>query len=122
MALYGSSNSGRPYSNSFNGTISPYGFTPFLDFRDNVLEPGVERNGETSSSWTKLDFRIDVGFPVFGENDRASVFMIIDNLTNLLNDDWGVLREYSFPRTVVEGTPEPRVGDASRYEIRFGVK
>ena len=122
MALYGSSNSGRPYSNSFNGTISPYGFTPFLDFRDNVLEPGVERNGETGSSWTKLDFRIDVGFPVFGEDDRASVFMIIDNLTNLLNDSWGVLKQHNFPRTVVEGTTEPRIGDASRYEIRFGVK
>jgi hypothetical protein len=42
-------------------------------------------------------------------------------LTNLLNDDWGVLKQYDFPRTPTKGTPEPRIGDASRYEIRFGV-
>ena len=48
--------------------------------------------------------------------------MVIDNLTNLLNDDWGVLRQHAFPRTVAADTPEPRIGDASRYEIRFGLK
>ena len=54
---------------------------------------------------------------------QASAFMIIDNLTNLLNDDWGVLNEVNFPNLVEEGNdPEPRIGDASRYEIIFGVK
>ncbi len=122
MSLYGSSNTGRPYSYTFNGTASPYNFTPFLDFRDNVLEPGDQRNGETGSSWTKLDLRIDVGIPVFREDDRASVFLLVDNLTNLLNDSWGVMRQHNFPRTVVRGTDEPRIGDASRYEVRFGIK
>ncbi len=122
MSLYGSSNSGRPYSVSFNGTISPYGFTPFPDFRDNVLLPTEQRNGHEGSWWTKLDLRIDVGIPVFREDDRASVFLIVDNLTNLLNDSWGILRQHNFPRTVTEGTTEPRIGDASRYEIRFGIK
>jgi len=70
----------------------------------------------------RFDFRIDVGFPLFGKEDRASVFMVIDNLTNLLNDNWGVLKQHNFPRTVRWGTTEPRIGDASRYEIRFGVK
>jgi len=121
ISLYGSANSGRPYSTSFNGTISPYGFTPFLDFRDNVLEPGVKRNANTGSWWRKMDLRIDVGIPVFREDDRASVFLLIENLTNLLNDDWGILRQHNFPRTVTAGTTEPRIGDASRYEIRFGL-
>ena len=121
ISLYGSANSGRPYSVAFDGTASPYGFTPFLDFRDNVLEPGVERNAETGSWWRKMDLRIDVGIPVFREDDRASIFLVIDNLTNLLNDDWGVLRQHNFPRTVTAGTTEPRIGDASRYEIRFGL-
>ena len=122
LSLYGSSNTGRPYSYAFNGTIDPYGFTPFLDFRDNVLEPGDGRNAETGSTWTKLDLRIDVGIPVFREDDRASVFLVVDNLTNLFNDDWGVLKQHNFPRAVTRGTEEPRIGDASRYEIRFGVK
>ncbi len=122
MSLYGSANSGRPYSFTYDGTADPYGFTPYLDFLDIVLEPGDQRNAETGSSWRKLDLRIDVGIPVFREDDRASVFLLIDNLTNLLNDDWGVLKQHNFPRTVVRGDAEPRIGDASRYEIRFGVR
>jgi outer membrane receptor for ferrienterochelin and colicin len=122
FSLYGQSNTGRPYSIAFNGTADPYGFTPFLDFRTNVLEPGVARNSETGSTWTKLDFRFDVGIPIMGDEDRLAFFMIIDNLTNLLNDEWGILKQHPFPRTVEAGTPEPRIGDASRYEIRFGLR
>jgi hypothetical protein len=49
--------------------------------------------------------------------------MVIDNLTNLINADWGILKEVDFPSNVSVGDkPEARVGDASRYEIRFGVK
>jgi hypothetical protein len=121
VALYGQANSGRPYSFAFDGTASPYGFTPFLDFRDNVLEPGEARNFDNGSWWRKLDLRAEMGFPGFSENHRAAVFLVIDNLTNLLNDDWGILKQYDFPRTPTKGTPEPRIGDASRYEIRFGV-
>ncbi len=122
ISLFGQTNTGRPYSYAFDGTASPYGFTPFLDFRTIVLEPGVARNSETGASWTKIDFRFDVGIPIFRDDDRLAFFMVIDNLTNLLNDDWGVLRQHAFPRTVAAGTPEPRIGDASRYEIRFGLK
>ncbi len=122
FTLYGQTNTGRPYSIAYNGTIDPYNFTPFLDFRNNVLEPGVARNAEEGSTWTKLDFRFDIGIPIFSDADRLAFFMIIDNLTNLLNDDWGILKQHAFPRTVEEGTLEPRIGDASRYEIRFGVR
>jgi len=122
FSLYGQSNTGRPYSISYDGTIDPYNFTPYLDFLPIVLEPGVARNAEEGSTWTKLDFRFDVGIPIMGDTDRLAFFMIIDNLTNLLNDDWGILKQHAFPRTVEAGTPEPRIGDASRYEIRFGLK
>ncbi len=122
VSLYGSANEGRPFSYTYDGTIDPYNFTPYLDFLPIVLEPGDERNGEYGSWWSKLDMRVEVGFPVFGGTRRASVFMLIDNLTNLLNDDWGVLKQHNFPRTVERGTEEARIGDASRYEIRFGAK
>jgi hypothetical protein len=121
VSLYGHANSGRPYSFAYNGTVVPYNFTPYLDFRDNVLEPGEARNFDNGSWWRKVDLRAEMGFPGIQENHRASVFLVIDNLTNLLNDDWGVLNQYAFPRTVTKGSTEPRVGDASRYEIRFGV-
>lgn len=124
FSIFGVSQSGRPYSRAFNGTVDPYGFTPFLDFQTNVLQPGTRRNSEQSSSWTKLDLKIEQEFPGFRPDDRASAFLVIDNLTNLINDDWGVLYEVSFPRAVDvdDDTPESRVGDASRYEIRFGVQ
>jgi len=122
VALFGQANSGRPYSFAFDGTASPYGFTPYLDFRDHVLEPGEARNFADGSWWRKMDLRVELGFPGIAENHRASVFLVIDNLTNLLNDDWGVLYQHNFPRTVTKDTPESRIGDASRYEIRFGVK
>jgi hypothetical protein len=48
--------------------------------------------------------------------------MIIDNLTNLLNDDWWILNQHNFPASVERGTVAPRIGDASRYEIRFGLR
>jgi hypothetical protein len=122
FSLFGLYRSGRPYSRAFNGTIDPYGFTPFLDFNSNVLRPGVARNAEESSSWTKVDFKIEQEFPGFRPDDRASAFFIIDNLTNLLNDDWGVLYEAGFPRNVDvdDDTPESRVGDASLWQIRMG--
>lgn len=122
VSLYGQYNSGRPYSNTFDGTINPYGFTPYLDFQPIVLEPGDQRNANTGSSWTKLDLLINFDFPGFGQEHEASAFLIIDNLTNLLSDDWGVLYQHNFPRTIAAGVPEARIGDASRYEIRFGVR
>ena len=81
------------------------------DFHDN--------NG---SWWRKINLRINLDLPGFRRDNRTSAFLVIDNLTNLLNDDWGVLKLHNFPRTVVKGTLEPRIGDASRYEIRFGLR
>jgi len=122
ISLFGQANSGRPYSVAFDGTIDPYNFTPFLDFEPRVLEPGRARNEETGSWWRKLDLRVEQELPGVAADHRAVGFLIIDNLTNLLNDDWGVLREHNFPYAVEEGTPEPRIGDASLYEIRIGVE
>ncbi len=121
ISFFASSNQGQPYSNTFNGTVVPYGFTPFLDFRDNVLAPGDDRNEEDGSWWTKVDMRIEQQFQV--GPGQASAFLVVDNLTNLLNDDWGVLDQADFPNLVGPGAvAEPRRGDASRYEIRFGVR
>ncbi len=121
ISFFGSYNEGPSYSYTFNGTIDPYGFTPFLDFRDNVLPPGGSRNDESGSWWGKIDFRIEQEFGI--GPGKASAFLIIDNLTNLLNDDWGIQEKVNFPNNVVRGDlEEPRVGDSSRYEIRFGVK
>jgi len=99
------------------------------------------RNENHSDWWTKFDFRIEQEFPGFGEGHNFAAFLMIENLGNLLNDNWGVSREASFPRYqgVVElgginaqnqyvydsfsaPTPQTRSADASLYEIRFGIR
>ena len=51
--------------------------------------------------------------------------MVIDNLTNLIADDWGVMYEANFPYGVTEddiddGRAESRIGAASSWEIPVG--
>jgi hypothetical protein len=122
FSLYASANEGQPYTYTVN-SFDAYGYTPYLDFLDIVTEPGVERNSETGSWWAKADLRITQELPGFTSDHKASAFFVIDNFTNFLNDDWGILNQVNFPNTVAEGeVAEPRVGDASLYQIRFGVQ
>ncbi len=128
FSAFGQAVSGRPYS--FVADVNPNditGFTPFLE--DNpFLAAGAERNGEEGSWWGKVDVKVEQEFLL--PNDHiASGFVVIDNFTNLLNDEWGILREPDFPpQCIVDamGVPtqacESRRGDQSRYEIRFGVR
>ena len=71
---------------------------------------------------------------------KGSVFFVIENLGNLLNDDWGVFKEASFPRmqAVVDASlnadgtytynnfrapaGQSLVADASVWTMRLGVK
>ena len=46
--------------------------------------------------------RISQEFPGFSDSHRGSAFLIIDNLTNLLNDDWGVMYKANFPYGVTQ--------------------
>ena len=91
-----------------------------------ILEPGTERNEFNSPSWTKVDLRISQDLPGLRAEDRTQVFMVIDNLTNLINSDWGVLQQADFPNTLVrqgDGTLSSfSINAASVYEIRFGAK
>ena len=131
VSVFGQANSGAPYSIVWDGDTSTgcdiYCFTPYLDGVDHVLwfdgERFQERNEHESGWWSKVDLKVEQEFPGYGD-DKASVFMVIDNFTNLLNDEWGVLYDVGFPPNVVydDPTPTSRVGDASRYEIRFGAR
>lgn len=121
--VYFQSNSGRPYSRVYgeDGTDANdfYRFTPYLE--GSILLPGTQRNEFTGPSWTKVDLKISQEIPGLRADDRAKVFLTIDNLTNLINDEWGVLRQPSFPRTLTERQPLSLQADASAYEIRFGM-
>ena len=101
----------------------------------------IAPRNEFNSDWvTKVDVRFEQEIPGFLSNHKGSVFFVIENLGNLLNDDWGVTKEASFPRiqAVVDASinaegkyvyneflqpaGQTRVTDASLWTMRLGVK
>jgi hypothetical protein len=130
FSLFAQSSSGVPYSvtlGGFEGTGLAYGFTPYLDFLEHVLvEPGT-RNNRKGSSWTKADLRISQELPGINAEHSARAFIVVDNVTNLLNDEWGVMYKPNFPYGVTQGDidagrAESRIGGASLWEIRIGAE
>lgn len=130
VSLFGQYNSSIPYSiplDDASGTVAVYGFQPFLDFEQNVLPIGGSRNSEEGSSFSNIGLRISQEVPGFSPEHSGSVFFVIDNLTNLLNDDWGVLEQASFPfgvtaDQVANGQAEQRNGQTSLWTMRFGLR
>ncbi|GLX81898.1 TonB-dependent receptor [Thalassotalea eurytherma] len=100
----------------------------------------MERNGIYSDWWTKFDIKITQELPGFKKDHKASAFLVIENFGNMLNDDWGVMYEASFPRAqpmidasindagqyvfneFIEPAGQTRVADASLWEMRVGIK
>lgn len=130
LSAFGTARSGQPYSLIRNDRgSSAFGFTPFVD-PQGILIPGAERNGEEGSWFSKIDLRAEQEFPGLRPEDRSSAFIVIDNFTNMINDEWGVLRVPDFPPTV-EADPatgqltqpaEGRIGEASLWSVRFGLR
>ena len=96
FSAFGQAVSGRPYSVVYGGSANGIsGFNPYLEGNP-YLAAGAERNGEEGSWWGKVDIKLEQEFPGFLDH-KASGFIVVDNFTNLLNDEWGVLREPGFP-------------------------
>ncbi len=128
----------------FDAGFDQTAFFNFLDSTGLSAYGGsiAPRNFTQGPWWTRFDFKVEQEIPGFGRDHRASAFVLIKNLGNLLNEDWGVLKESSFPRyqqaVVLSGAgfdaqgryefndfqqpsafvPNPA---ASLYEIRFGL-
>lgn len=100
----------------------------------------MDRNSINSDWWTKFDIKVTQELPTFNEDHYASAFIVIENFGNMLNDDWGVMYETSFPRAqemvdayinddnkyvyeeFIQPAGQTRVADASIWELRVGVK
>ena len=116
----------------------------FFDF---VAESGLDkfsgsiapRNEFQSDWWTYYDLRIEQEFPGFKEGHKFTGFIVFKNLCNLINNEWCVLREASFPRNqstvemnltddgtqylfsdFIQPSGQGRVTDPSVWEIRIG--
>jgi outer membrane receptor for ferrienterochelin and colicin len=57
----------------------------------------AERNTENSPNVNQFDLRITQDLPGFFGDNRAQVFVDIQNIGNLINKDWGQIDEIGFP-------------------------
>ena len=167
FSLFGQANQTNSYDYNFHSRSSGFGFNnnnrqllyvPAIDdskvvygadfdqqaFNDFIESEGLtrgrnmERNELDGSWWTKFDFRVEQQLPGFRKDDSASAFLVVENLGNMLNDDWGVLKQGTFLQSAVRAsitddgqysfnsfdspTAQSRQTDASLWEIRIGVK
>jgi outer membrane receptor for ferrienterochelin and colicin len=102
----------------------------------------IPRNSATDDWYTKIDLRVSQNFPGFMGGDSFQGFVVLENLANLLNDEWGLQREHGFPGNavlygvsgvdaagrLVVSSFNPRVENdsiivgASLWNVRLGVK
>jgi outer membrane receptor for ferrienterochelin and colicin len=117
----------------------------FFDFLEssglNDYAGGIApRNVQDGGWWTKFDLRLEQELPGLMDGHKTAAFMVIDNVGNLINDEWGILKEAAFPQiddVVVASrnasgqylyqnffTPsgEGRVTRPSLWQIRVGLR
>ncbi|KAA1153769.1 TonB-dependent receptor [Pseudoalteromonas sp. FUC4] len=88
------------------------------EFNDFIASEGLERgeitgrNSQNADWFVKFNFKLTQELPGFMEGHKGEAFFVIDNLTNLLNDDWGVLKKGAFVGNKVIKTS---IDDQDRY-------
>jgi hypothetical protein len=106
--------------------------------REQGVGTGLTKRNDYNARWTyRVDLRVDQEFPIFNDV-KGLAYLKIYNLTNLLNDEWGVVNDAQFfsvqavdssiddqGRYVFEsfngGTINNRREERSLWEIRMGV-
>lgn len=102
----------------------------------------VDRNSANDPWRSRFDIRLAQEFPGLRADDRTEAFIVIRNVGNLLNDEWGVMKEHGFPGSAqlygisgidTEGRlvitsfnptvdrAQP-INSASLWQVRLGVK
>lgn len=107
----------------------------------------IPRNSQTSDWWSKIDLRISQDIPAPIEGHKAQVFLVIENLTNFIDSDWGAMKNagyfgkvdtvnasidrdnnvYNYEGLVRRdpdglGSPQSIITAPSKWEIRVGIK
>jgi hypothetical protein len=77
---------------AFNTLVANYGLERF---RGRI----VPKNSNRSPDVFRVDLRISQEIPGFFGDSRFTVFADIENVLNLIDSDWGELRQVGFPQT-----------------------
>jgi hypothetical protein len=115
---------------AFNAFIDEQGLS---GYRGQIMP----RNDLEGSWWNKFDVRVEQQFAGFSTEHKGSFYFVLENVGNLLNDDWGIVKEGSDQTSAVTAsvnaagqyvykfnspTAENRRIDPSLWEARIGVK
>jgi len=166
FSLFGQANQTHPYSYTFSGNSGGLGFNAenrqslyvptendttvvygadfdqqafnYLIAKEGLTRGQItERNSFDGGWWTKFDVRVEQEFMGFMAGQKGSVFLVVENFGNMLNDEWGVLKEDGFLSNTVTSSindagqysydkfnnpSASRVTDPSLWEMRIGVK
>jgi len=122
----------------YGADFDQQGFNDFIAAEGLTRGQIMDRNSLEGKWWTKFDVRIEQEFMGFMPGHKASAYLVIENFGNLLNDDWGVLKEGNFLQGAVTATvtddnqysynefnnpsASSRVTDPSLWEMRIGIK
>ncbi|MFC4725241.1 TonB-dependent receptor [Glycocaulis abyssi] len=129
---------------AFAGGFDVDGFFSYLEQQGLMGYAGgfVPRNAFNSDWWIKADLRIEQELPGLRDGHRSAAFIVIDNLPNLINDEWGIFRQASFPGTIEAASAglinggnqieyrsfnpnrvvQGRQGSASLWSVRIGLR
>jgi hypothetical protein len=96
----------------YNSTATYDAFAAFV--QNNDLKQGgiIGKNTKFSPDTFKVDLHLEQELPLPGKVARVSLFADIENLLNLVNNDWGSFRYYPSDVAVVQATCNATVGGA----------
>lgn len=69
--------------------------TSLADYRGQIAPKNIAR----SRAFTRIDLHLEQQIPTFIGKSRITLFADINNLPNLIDSDWGGLRQLGFPAT-----------------------
>lgn len=100
---------------SFNGLVDQLGLD---EYRGRV----VPKNSQTSPDFFKVDLHVsqEIPAPVL-RSGKFELFADVENLLNLIDSDWGALRQVSFPYTaaIVDVTCATAIVNGSCGQYRY---
>lgn len=79
---------------AFNGLVGSLGLEKF---RGRI----VPKNSQEAPDFFKVDLHFGQEIPAFLGKSRIELFADVENFLNLLDSDWGSLRQVAFPQTAV---------------------
>ncbi|MDX2209097.1 MAG: carboxypeptidase regulatory-like domain-containing protein [Sphingopyxis sp.] len=77
---------------AFNTLVTNLGLEKF---RGKILP----KNSQTSPDFFKVDLNVSQELPLFVGNAKLKLFADVENVLNLIDSDWGALRQVGFPQT-----------------------